>query len=123
MYLRVENNENYCHLLNITKAIIHATSTIDYYNLKIECKYQNRFDFCNNISELFSSIYVIPTSNNIKIVNILHQAIDNTLDCKSNKVNNIKILHFNYELIPLLLIGFIVGYMILVKNKIKFKFS
>jgi hypothetical protein len=121
MYLRSEINvnENYCHLLNITKSILFATSNIDPELTKLDCKYQDRYDFCNNITNLFSKIYVVPTSSNIKIISVLQQAITNTLNCGKINENSIKILYFNYELVLLLLIGFGIGYFLLLKNKIK----
>jgi hypothetical protein len=123
MYLRVENyNENYCHLLNITKAILYATSKFNSIDVYLECTNQNRYDFCNNITNIFSNIYIIPTSNNIKIVNILQSAITNTLQCDkiNNKIKNIKILQFNYDIIPFLFFIFLIAFWVLLKNKIKF---
>jgi hypothetical protein len=92
---------------------------MDSESTKLECKYQDRYDFCNNITVLFSKAYVVPTASNIKIVGVLQQAITNTLNCGKINSNSIKIMYFNYELIPLLLVGFIVGYFFFVKNKIK----
>ena len=118
MYLRVESyNENYCHLLNITKAILYATSKFNSIDVYLECKNQNRYDFCNNITNIFSKIYIIPTSNNVKIVNILQSAITNTLQC--DKINNIKILHFNYDIIPFILFTILIVFWVILKNKIK----
>jgi len=91
--------ENFCHLLNVTYAILGYTSKINY--RKIECNYQSRDLFCYNINELFANIHVIPNPVYVKIVNLLELSLMNTLEC-SNKPSNIDILSFKYELFIIL---------------------
>jgi hypothetical protein len=117
MLLRPQPVENYCHLLNITKAILNVATNIDY-NKKIPCNYINKNEFCNNINELFLNTYIEPTSHNMKFINVLQKSITNTLQCDniihSNVSNN------NYFFILKLLFLLVSMYIIIKKCKIKF---
>lgn len=113
MFLRSDIKENYCHLLNITKAILNAASNNDY-NKKISCNYLDKYEFCNNINELFSNTYVEPTSYNIKFVNILQKSIMNTLQC-----DTINTPSFNYFVIPTYICILFIIFVVLKKIKVK----
>jgi len=116
MNLRIEN---YCHLLNITNAILSYTSK--YYYKYIECQSQSRETFCNNINELFSDVYIIPNPSYIKIVNLLERSLMNTLECSkyNNKFisNKTHILYFNSDIIYIIIIAFLLAFSILYINK------
>ena len=112
--INIESDEtyNYCNILNITKAILGVTSKIHYSN--IECIDQTRDNMCKNMKDLFENSYVIPIPQYVNIANILEKSIMNILECNSDKINKFKqsITYFNYEIIPLFILGIIVYYFI-----------
>jgi len=106
--------ENYCLLLNVTNAILGYTSKINY--KRIECNYQTRDSFCNNLNELFANIHVIPNPSFVKIVNLLENSLMNGLEC-SNKPSKIHTLHFNSEIFIIIGIAIIIVFMARFKIK------
>lgn len=108
------DRNNYCHILNITNAILSATAKIDY-DIKIPCIKQTKIDMCKNMQLLFKNSYVIPIPQYTQIVNILQNSVMNILEC--TKVD-MKTLHFNYEIIPLIIL-FIFILIIVKKNKLQ----
>ena len=119
MGLRTTSNvdfetNNYCHILNITNAILSATAKINY-DTRIPCIKQTKVDMCKNMQLLFENSYVIPTQQYKQIVNILQNSVMNILQCTNIEM---KILYFNYDIIPFLII-FIIIIAIIKKNKLQ----
>jgi len=98
---------NYCNLLNITYAILGATTKFHYD--KIDCIDQSKEDICKNVKLLFKNTYVIPSSSYINIVHILQTSLMNVLECNNIEINKVKTLLFNYQIIPFIIIGFIIN--------------
>jgi hypothetical protein len=125
MYLRsniteFDETNDYCNILNITKAILGATSKIKY-NDPIECSNQYNHVMCTSMKNLFENSHVIPVEHYIYIVNILEKSVMNTLNCNNIKVNKIK-QSFNYlnnQLIPFIFIILIILYFIKKKFKLQ----
>jgi hypothetical protein len=103
------SKENYCNLINVTTAILGLTSKMTYAE-KIPCINQNISELCNNINNLFSTIYVIPNPQFIKVTNLLHDSLINTLNCNKIEIKNvvIKNLHFNFKLIPIAIVIYLI---------------
>jgi hypothetical protein len=91
--------ENYCHLINITNAILSYTSigfidlikplsNLDEIGDINNCNNINRLDICKSYNKTFFSIKVIPIYK--KIVELLKTSLELTLDCKSDetRINN-----------------------------------
>ena len=125
MYLRSNHSnlyetDNYCNVLNITKAILAATSKIKYY-VPIECMNQKKDIMCDNMKKLFEHSYVIPHDQYAYIVNILEKSVMNTLECNEIHISRFTktITYINYELIPFIIVIFIFLYFLLKKYKIQ----
>ena len=103
-------NENYCHLINVTNAILSYTSRNSITSLSPLSDIDNNLYFsnCNNIYRLdlcelynntFLSIEVIPIYK--KIVELLKTSIELTLDCNNkilldNRISRLKSSNINY---------------------------
>jgi hypothetical protein len=97
--------ENYCHLLNITNAILGITTQVEYYE-KIPCENQPKNIICDNINKLFSNVIILSPPY-VKVIDVLNRSLTNTLDCNNTIIpdNN------SYELsgiIILMIIGLII---------------
>ena len=118
MYLRSDDlngyeTNNYCNIVNVTKAILGVTSKIEYYN-KIECVNQKKEDICTSMKDLFENSYVLPTPHYINVVNILENSVMTTLNCNKIKINkfNQNIPYSNYEIILFLIISFVIYFFV-----------
>jgi hypothetical protein len=105
---------NYCNILNITNAILGATSKINYYK-KIPCDKQTKNEMCKNMQTLFEHSYVIPVPQYANIVTVLQNSVMNSLECE--RKSEIKILYFNYDIIILVLFGIFINYFLIKKFK------
>jgi hypothetical protein len=105
---------NYCNILNITNAILGATTKINYHK-KIPCVKQTKDEMCKNMQTLFEHSYVIPVPQYANIVSVLQNSVINSLECK--KKVEIKTLHFNYDIIILVLFGIFINYFLIKKFK------
>jgi hypothetical protein len=96
---------NYCNVLNITKAILQITSKIKYHN-NIECIDQTNKNICNHMKNLFENSYVIPNPQYTNVVKVLQKSVMNTLNCDKTEISKFKqnITYINYEVIPLFII-------------------
>ena len=103
-------NENYCHLLNITNAILGVTTQVEYYE-KIPCENQPKNIFCDNINKLFSNVIILQQPYN-KVVDVLNKSLSNTLDCNNTVTNNT----YHYELIPIMVIALIIVRLLNIRN-------
>lgn len=123
MGLRISNVnfyevDNYCNLINVTKAILAVTSKIHYYD-KIECNNQKKIEICTSMKNLFENSYVIPHPHFTNIVNVLEKSVMNTLSCNDIEINKIKqsINYLNNELIPFIIVIIII--LIFIRKKYK----
>ena len=95
-------NENYCHILNITNAILGVTTQVVHYK-KIPCENQPKNIFCDNINKLFSNVIILNPPY-IKVVDVLNKSLSNTLDCNNTVTNNT----YHYELIPIMILALVI---------------
>ena len=125
MFLRSNDSDfyetnNYCNVLNITKAILGATSKIKYYS-PIECINQKKDVMCDSMKKLFEHSYVINADQYAYIVNILEKSVVNVLECDKVQISRFTktITYINYELIPFIIVIIILSYFIVKKYKIQ----
>jgi hypothetical protein len=124
MYLRSNinfyENNNYCNIVNITKAILAVTSKVHYYD-KIECNNQKKIEICTSMKKLFENSYVIPHPHFTNIVNVLEKSVMTILSCNDIEINKIKqsINYLYSEVVPTFIIIIIILYIIKKKYKLQ----
>lgn len=74
----------YCNLINLTNAILSVTTNGT--PIDIKCQDVSMKQLCNNIDITFENI----TSNYVNITNVLHNSLDNILNCNGNFTDDIK---------------------------------
>jgi hypothetical protein len=100
-------SENYCHLINITNAILGYTTKNVFLN--ISCENQDKKILCNAINQTFIKVETIPFYN--RLTELLKQSLDNTLDCNTNLNLRIKYNHQRmniFEIVKLILFGVLI---------------
>jgi hypothetical protein len=125
MGLRIPNinfyeTNDYCNLVNVTKAILSITSKIHYYD-KIDCRNQKKIEICTSMKDLFEHSYVIPHPQYTNVVNILEKSVMLTLDCNNIEINKLKqsFNYINYELFPCICIIIIIYLFLKKKYKLQ----
>ena len=70
--------ENYCHLINVTMALLHYTSN----NIQdiIPCINQTTTEICENISHIFTDINITHPKY-AEVIIMLYVSLNNTLNC------------------------------------------
>lgn len=114
----IYETNDYCSILNITKAILGATSKIRYHK-NIECVNQKKEEICKSMKDLFENSYVLPNPQYTHVTSILENSIMNILECDKVNISKFKqnITYFNYEIVPFIIFVILINYVFLKKIK------
>jgi len=115
----------YCNLINLTNAILSVTTNGTPIN--IQCQDVSMKQLCNNIDITFENI----TSNYVNITNVLHNSLDNILNCNGNftddkpKTMKFTLYNFIFPIIitTILMIVYMITKYTMTNNKKKYLYN
>jgi len=115
----------YCNLINLTNAILSVTTNGT--PIDIKCQDVSMKQLCNNIDITFENI----TSNYVNITNVLHNSLDNILNCNGNftdykpKTMKFTLYNFIFPIIitTILMIVYMITKYTMTNNKKKYLYN